>query len=196
MAIINTPRVKMNEQDAHERVHNFEEVNCGLTLEQAKAEAERCLNCKNPRCVQGCPVNVNIPKFIGYVKEGELDKAYEAITATNNLPAVCGRVCPQEEQCEKLCIRGPKLGGPVAIGYLERFVADYALKKESTVKQAEKKNYRVAVVGSGPAGLTCAADCAAAGMDVTNLKHSIRRAACLYTEYLNSDSPRPLLPRK
>lgn len=171
MAISNTPRVNMAAQDPHKRIHNFNEVNCGLTLEQAMAEAERCLDCKNPRCVKGCPVNIDIPRFINYIKTGELDNAYKAITETNNLPAVCGRVCPQEEQCEKLCIRGPKLGGAVAIGHLERFVADHALNvKDVEVEESKciaRNNIKVAVVGSGPAGLTCAADCAAAGMNVT-----------------------------
>ena len=168
MAIVNTKRVSMNEQDPHQRAHNFEEVTYGLTLEQAIAEAERCLDCKVPKCRQGCPVSVDIPTFISYIKKGDIDMAYETITRTNNLPAVCGRVCPQEEQCEKVCIRGPKLGGAVAIGYLERFAADYALKKnKQKVSNIVKNNIKVAIVGSGPAGLTCAADLAMAGMNVT-----------------------------
>lgn len=167
MAIRDRDRVKMNEQDAHQRIHNFNEVNMGLTLEQAISEAERCFDCKAPRCVKGCPVNIDIPRFINYIKSGDLDKAYQTISSTNNLPAVCGRVCPQEEQCEKLCIRGPKLGGAVAIGYLERFVADYALTKEYKAESFSQNNIKVAIVGSGPAGLTCAADCARNGMKVT-----------------------------
>ncbi len=167
MAICNNPRVVMPEQDAHERSKNFQEVTYGLTEEQALAEAARCIECKNPKCVQGCPVRVDIPGFIREIKNKDYDAAYKVIKKTNSLPAVCGRVCPQEEQCENLCIRKDKLGGSVAIGYLERFVADYALKKEDKTIVPNKIGKKVAIVGSGPAGLTCAADCANLGMEVT-----------------------------
>lgn len=162
-----SPRNKMKEQDPNVRLGNFEEVALGYDLKTAIAEAKRCLNCKNPKCREGCPVAVNIPAFIKCIVEGDLDRAAEVIKETNNLPAVCGRVCPQEEQCEKHCIRQDKLGGPVAIGALERFVADYALTKEVKAVEIEKCGLKAAVVGSGPAGLTCAADLAKAGYDVT-----------------------------
>ncbi|NCA66881.1 MAG: NADPH-dependent glutamate synthase [Clostridia bacterium] len=160
-------RNKMSEQDPVQRAKNFEEVALGFDLETAIAEAKRCLNCKLPKCRAGCPVAIDIPAFIQCVKDGDLDKADKIIKETNNLPAVCGRVCPQEEQCEKLCIRQEKLGGPVAIGALERFVADYALKKEKKAQEINKNGLKAAIIGSGPAGLTCAADLAAAGYEVT-----------------------------
>lgn len=154
-------------QSAEERNKNFKEVALGYTEEQALSEAERCLNCKNKPCVNGCPVMVRIPEFIAKVREKDYEGAYEVIAATSSLPAVCGRVCPQETQCEKHCIRGIK-GEPVGIGRLERFVADY--HNAHAAKKAEKpqsNGIKVAVVGSGPAGLTCAGDLAKKGYDVT-----------------------------
>ena len=153
-------------QPPEERIKNFREVALGFTPELALAEAERCLNCKNAPCMKGCPVGVHIPEFISHVRSGELDKAAEVLLSDNNLPAICGRVCPQENQCEKLCVRREKLGGSVAIGALERYVADYAADKGIAFRAAEKKNARVAVVGTGPASLSCAADLAKAGVNV------------------------------
>lgn len=153
-------------QPPEERIKNFREVVLGFTPELALAEAERCLNCKNAPCMKGCPVGVHIPEFISHVRSGELDKAAEVLLSDNNLPAICGRVCPQENQCEKLCVRREKLGGSVAIGALERYVADYAADKGIAFRAAEKKNARVAVVGTGPASLSCAADLAKAGVNV------------------------------
>ena len=158
-------RVAQNEQLAEIRRNNFLEVCTGYTLEQAKAEAERCLNCKNPQCMKGCPVGVNIPKFITEVKNGNLDKAVVYLKMDNNLPSICGRVCPQEQQCEKFCIRN-RIDEAVCIGGLERFVGDYALEQTSKVDIA-KNGKKVAIVGSGPAGLSCASELARAGFDVT-----------------------------
>ncbi|MDP3044728.1 MAG: FAD-dependent oxidoreductase, partial [Bacillota bacterium] len=160
----------MPEQDPHARVGNFNEVALGYAAEDAIAEAGRCLHCKDAPCKQGCPVEVDIPEFISEIIEGRFDEAADVIRLKNNLPAICGRVCPQESQCEKFCLMGKKFE-PVAIGRLERFVADYALEKEqseeSPVKSADGQGRRVAVVGSGPAGLTCAADLARMGYQVT-----------------------------
>ncbi len=154
-------------QSAEERNKNFKEVALGYTEEQALSEAERCLNCKNKPCVNGCPVMVSIPEFIAKVREKDYEGAYEVIAKTSSLPAVCGRVCPQETQCEKHCIRGIK-GEPVGIGRLERFVADYHNEhcKEKASKP-QRNGIKVAVVGSGPAGLTCAGDLAKKGYEVT-----------------------------
>jgi len=160
-------RVPVREQDAKERATNFEEVCLGYNLEEAMAEASRCINCKNAQCVKGCPVSINIPGFIEQVKEGNIEAAYQIISESSALPAVCGRVCPQESQCEGKCIRGFK-GDPISIGKLERFVADWA--RENGIKPTgatEKKGKKVAVIGSGPAGLTCAGDLAKMGYDVT-----------------------------
>jgi glutamate synthase (NADPH/NADH) small chain len=160
-------KVPVREQDPNVRNKNFDEVCLGYNLEEAKAEASRCLNCKNARCIQGCPVSINIPKFIAEVKEGNIEKAYEVISESSALPAVCGRVCPQESQCEGVCIRGIK-GEAVSIGKLERFVADYARENGITPKGADKLNgKKVAVIGSGPSGLTCAGDLAKLGYEVT-----------------------------
>lgn len=158
----------MPAQSAEERIGNFDEVALGYTPQIAKEEADRCLNCKNAPCTSGCPVGVHIPDFIACVKKGDMEGAYRTLKNDNNLPAVCGRVCPQENQCEKHCVRKDKLGGSVAIGNLERYVADYAAKNgfEETEPTA-KIDRRVAVVGSGPASLSCAADLARAGVDVT-----------------------------
>lgn len=160
-------RVPVREQDPQVRAKNFEEVCLGYNKEEAMAEASRCLNCKNAKCMTGCPVSIDIPGFISKVKEGDMEGAYQVISQYSALPAVCGRVCPQESQCECHCIRGIK-GEPVSIGKLERFVADWA--RENNVKPEpakEKKTQKVAVIGSGPAGLTCAGDLAKAGYDVT-----------------------------
>lgn len=160
-------KVKMPEQDPLKRNSNFNEVALGYTEEMAIEEAQRCLQCKTKPCVAGCPVNVHIPEFIKLVAEGKFEEAYHKIRETNTLPAICGRVCPQETQCEKVCVRGKK-GEPVAIGRLERFVADwYMANRENKTEKVEKKNKKVAVIGSGPAGLTCAGDLAKAGYDVT-----------------------------
>ncbi len=155
---------EMPMQDAKVRATNFTEVALGYTAEQAKDEALRCLNCKNPVCVQGCPVGINIPAFIDKIKQDDIDGAYEVISLSSNLPAICGRVCPQESQCEAKCVRGIK-GEPVGIGRLERYVADNATAKE--IKKAESNGHKVAIVGSGPAGLTAAGDLAKLGYQVT-----------------------------
>ncbi|MBP3447962.1 MAG: NADPH-dependent glutamate synthase [Clostridia bacterium] len=158
---------KMPHQDPNVRNKNFQEVALGYTLEQAKDEAERCLQCKHKPCVGGCPVAIDIPAFIQKIKEEDLEGAYEIINRSSSLPAVCGRVCPQETQCEARCVRGIK-GEPVAIGRLERFVADWHrlnVEKEPTL--APKNGHKVAVIGAGPAGLTCAGDLAKAGCEVT-----------------------------
>ncbi len=160
-------RVPISEQDPAVRATNFEEVCLGYTKEEAFEEAERCLNCKNPKCVEGCPVSINIPGFISELKQADIEKAYEVISESSALPAVCGRVCPQESQCEGRCIRGIK-GEAVSIGKLERFTADWA--RENGIKpttDAPKNGHKVAVIGSGPAGLTCAGDLAKLGYDVT-----------------------------
>ena len=160
-------KVPMPEQDPNVRNKNFEEVALGYTKEMAMEEATRCINCKNKPCMSGCPVCVRIPEFIAQVAAGNFDEAYNIITSTNGLPAVCGRVCPQENQCEGKCIRGIK-GEPVSIGRLERFVADYhmAHSNDDAVKP-ESNGIKVAVVGAGPAGLTCAGDLAKLGYEVT-----------------------------
>lgn len=152
-------------QDAAERIKNFDEVAKGFTPKLALAEAARCLNCKNAPCTKGCPVGVRIPNFIAALLNDGADAAAGVLFADNNLPAVCGRVCPQENQCEKYCVRREKLGGSVAIGALERFVADNA--EVAKTAAATRQSARVAVVGSGPAGLSCAADLARAGIQVT-----------------------------
>ena len=160
-------KVPVREQDAKVRAGNFEEVCLGYNEEEAMAEASRCLNCKNARCVGGCPVSIDIPGFIQQVKEGNFEEAYRILSRQTSLPAVCGRVCPQETQCEGQCIRGIK-GEPVSIGKLERFVADWACEHGiAPVAEVEKKGRKVAVIGSGPAGLTCAGDLAKMGYDVT-----------------------------
>ena len=160
-------KIPVREQDAAVRATNFEEVCLGYNMEEAMAEASRCINCKNAQCVKGCPVSINIPGFIEQVKEGNFEAAYQIISESSALPAVCGRVCPQESQCEGKCIRGIK-GDPISIGKLERFVADWA--RENGIKPEgakEKLGKKVAVIGSGPAGLTCAGDLAKMGYDVT-----------------------------
>ena len=159
-------RVPVREQDPAVRAHNFDEVCLGYNKEEAMEEASRCLHCKNAKCVQGCPVSINIPDFVAAVKEGEFEKAYQVIGQSSALPAVCGRVCPQENQCEGKCIRGIK-GEPVSIGKLERFVADWAKENGIKPETAKVKNgKKVAVIGAGPAGLTCAGDLAKLGYEV------------------------------
>ena len=159
-------KVPMPEQDPKVRARNFEEVTLGYTKSMAMEEAARCLHCKNMPCVSGCPVNVRIPEFIAKVAEGNFEEAYEIISSTNGLPAVSGRVCPQENQCEGKCVRGIK-GEPVAIGRLERFVADYMMEKPQAVKKPASNGHKVAVIGAGPSGLTCATDLAKLGYEVT-----------------------------
>ena len=160
-------RVPIREQEPKVRAANFEEVCLGYTQEEAQEEASRCLNCKNAQCVKGCPVSINIPKFISEVKEGKFADAAATIAESSALPAVCGRVCPQESQCEGKCIRGIK-GEPVSIGKLERFVADWSRENGVVPAKPEKTNgIKVAVIGSGPSGLTCAGDLAKMGYEVT-----------------------------
>lgn len=160
-------KVKMPEQDPNVRNKNFDEVALGYTPEMAMEEARRCLHCKHRPCVGGCPVNVPIPEFIEKVAEGDFDVAYEVITRENALPAICGRVCPQEDQCEGRCVRGLK-GEPVGIGRMERFVADYHMSKGCiTTPEIEKNGIKVAVIGCGPSGITCAGELARRGYDVT-----------------------------
>ena len=168
MANMSLTKVPMPEQDEVLRRDNFDEVALGYTEEMAIEEAKRCLNCKNMPCRSGCPVNVRIPEFIAKVAEGDFYAAYEIVTSTNSLPAVCGRVCPQEKQCESKCVRGIK-GESVGIGRLERFVADYVMAREdrAAIEPVITNGHRIAIVGSGPASLTCAGDLNKMGYDVT-----------------------------
>lgn len=162
-------KTPMPEQDPVCRARNFEEVALGYSEENAVAEAARCLGCKNAPCMEGCPVGVRIPEFIKKIANGEPEEAYEIITSTNLLPAICGRVCPQEHQCEGRCVRG-KMGEPVGIGALERFAADYHRTHKKTCEKAStpcRNGHKVAVVGSGPSGLACAGSLAKAGYEVT-----------------------------
>lgn len=161
------PRVSVREQDAQMRATNFEEVCYGYNSEEAQLEASRCLNCKNPRCVAACPVNINIPAFISHVMSGDFKAASDVISEDSSLPSICGRVCPQETQCEGSCILGIK-GEPVAIGKLERFVGDWSLANDAkSVAKAAANGHKIAVIGSGPAGLACASDLAKMGYEVT-----------------------------
>lgn len=166
MAFEKKPRNKMPEQEAAVRARNFNEVALGYSAETAKAEAARCLHCKNSPCMQGCPVSVNIPEFLRATAAGDFDKAGEIIGRTSSLPAICGRVCPQENQCEKMCLRA-KVDSPVAIGNTERFIGDYMLAHRKEREKAPRTGKRVAVIGSGPAGLTCAAELSNHGVEVT-----------------------------
>ena len=167
MANMSPKRNEMPTQDALVRTHNFDEVTLGYTEEQAIDEANRCLNCKNMPCVSGCPVKIHIPEFIAKIREGDFEGAYQIITKSSSLPAVCGRVCPQETQCESKCVRGIN-GESVGIGRLERFVADWhnAFCTEDPIKP-DSNGHKVAIVGSGPSGLTCAGDLAKKGYEVT-----------------------------
>lgn len=160
-------KTKMRYQDVKKRITNFFEVELGYNDSEALKEATRCLQCANPRCVKGCPVGIMIPEFIKYIKEKDIEKAYEVISKSSSLPAICGRVCPQEKQCEKMCIKGFK-SDAIAIGSLERYVADYALEHNilGDVK-ISKNGKKVAIIGSGPAGLSCAGDLIKNGFDVT-----------------------------
>ena len=168
MANMRMDKNPMPEQDPQVRKRNFDEVALGYTEEMAIDEAKRCLNCHNMPCRSGCPVSVRIPEFIAKVAEGDFDAAYDIITSTNSLPAVCGRVCPQEKQCESKCVRGIK-GEPVGIGRLERFVADYHMAKadKPEIVPPESNGHKVAIIGSGPSSLTCAGDLRKMGYDVT-----------------------------
>jgi len=167
MSNLKKKRVKAKEQDPIERGKNFKEVSLGYKEEEAIEEANRCLGCKNPKCVEGCPVSVNIPSFISFIKKGDFSTSFEELSKYNALPAVCGRVCPQESQCEGKCVLGIK-GEPLAIGQLERFIADFARNnKLSSLKKSDKTLEKVAVIGSGPAGLTCAGELAKLGYRVT-----------------------------
>ena len=169
MANMSMTKNPMPEQEPLVRNKNFDEVALGYTAETAIDEAKRCLNCKQHPCVSGCPVNVRIPEFLAKVAQGEFEEAYQIVTSTNSLPAVCGRVCPQENQCEGKCVRGIK-GEPVGVGRLERFVADWHAEHadpNAAVEKPVSNGHRIAVVGSGPAGLTCAGDLARMGYDVT-----------------------------
>ncbi|MBR2961410.1 MAG: NAD(P)-binding protein, partial [Alistipes sp.] len=160
------PRVKVREQDPMQRATNFDEVCLGYNLEEAMLESSRCLTCKNPRCVPACPVGIAIPDFISHLAQGDVEGAANVIARDSSLPSICGRVCPQESQCEGSCILGIK-GEPVAIGKLERFVGDWRLENPAEVTPVEKNGHRVAIVGSGPSGLACASDLAQMGYDVT-----------------------------
>lgn len=190
-------RIPVKEQEPLVRAKNFEEVCLGYSEEEAVAEAGRCLHCAKPMCVQGCPVSINIPEFIQEVKNRDFKKAYEIISESSSLPAVCGRVCPQESQCEGKCILGIK-GDPVSIGKLERFVADWASENGvEPLKAKEQRPEKVAVIGSGPAGLTCAGDLAKMGYQVKIFEALHQRAACLFTVFRNSVCQRiTLLPMK
>ncbi|MBR2032847.1 MAG: NADPH-dependent glutamate synthase [Alistipes sp.] len=160
------PRVPVREQDAKVRATNFEEVCYGYSVEEAQLEATRCLDCKNPRCVAACPVGIQIPRFIERLREGDMRGAADIISADSSLPSICGRVCPQETQCEGACILGIK-GESVAIGKLERFVGDWQLENGRVAQKVEKNGHKVAIVGSGPSGLACASDLAKMGYEVT-----------------------------
>lgn len=166
MAIEKKPRNLIPEQDPAVRAHNFDEVAVGFDLNLARDEASRCLRCAAAPCMKGCPVGVRIPEFLAKVREGKIEEAGEIIKSTNSLPSVCGRVCPQENQCEKMCVRA-RIDGAVSIGGVERFVGDYMLSVPAKNAAPESIGKRVAVVGSGPSGLTCASQLAAAGVEVT-----------------------------
>ena len=164
---MNDKRVIGNIQDPEKRVNNFDEVELGFTPKEALTEANRCLQCKNPRCVTGCPVNIRIPEFIKCIRENDIKGAYEVISSASSLSAVCGRVCPQERQCESMCIKALK-GEAISIGALERYVSDEAIKNGFVdVKKIKKNGKKVAIVGSGPSGISCAGELAKNGFEVT-----------------------------
>lgn len=173
-------KVKMRNLDPNERSHTFKEVALGYNEEEALKEANRCLQCANPRCIKGCPVNIEIPKFIKAIRENNIEEAYNIILNSSSLPAICGRVCPQEKQCEQMCIKGFK-GDAIAIGSLERYVADYALANNLNVNTKKAKvGKKVAIVGSGPSGLTCAGELLKEGIDVT-IYESLHKAGGVLT---------------
>ena len=173
-------KVKMRNLDPNERSHTFEEVALGYNEEEALKEANRCLQCANPRCVKGCPVNIELPKFIKAIRENNLEEAYNIILNSSSLPAICGRVCPQEKQCEQMCVKGIK-GDAIAIGSLERYVADYALANHLNANTKKAKvGKKVAIVGSGPSGLTCAGELLKEGLDVT-IYESLHKAGGVLT---------------
>ena len=193
MSNVKTP---MPEQKPEIRSCNFEEVALGYTPEQAMEEANRCLNCKTRPCVKGCPVNVPIPEFIAYIREGDFMKAAEKIKEMNLMPAICGRVCPQEKQCESHCVRGIK-GESVGIGRLERFAADYMLaNSKAPSDKPEANGHKVAVVGSGPSGLTCAGELARLGYDVTIFEALHKAGGVLVYGIPEFRLPRALFSRK
>lgn len=177
---LHLPRARMPEVDAQERVQSFIEVPRGYSEAQARAEADRCLDCKHPKCIDGCPVNINIPKFLKELRDGQFEAAALTLRHSNSLPAICGRVCPQEEQCEARCIEGVR-HDPIAIGNLERFVADWQLAhaKIPTPQLPPATGHKVAIVGSGPAGLTAAGELAKLGHDVTVFEALHRPAGVL-----------------
>ncbi len=185
------PRQKMPEQAPEKRRANFNEVNLGLSPETALLEASRCIQCKKPACVEGCPVRVDIPGFIREIKDGEFMKAFAVLKETNTLPAVCGRVCPQETQCEQVCILAKK-GDPVGIGNLERFAADYERANGGSAPpaQVEPNGKRVAIIGSGPAGLTAAGELKRFGYEVTIFEALHSPGGCWSTASLSSACPR------
>ena len=191
------PRISMPEQEPRVRAKNFLEVPTGYTPEMALKEAERCIECKKPGCVAGCPVEIDIPGFIKYMKAGEFTQSIRHIWQKNSLPAVCGRVCPQEIQCEGTCILAKK-GDPVAIGNLERFVADWERESGTGAlpPKADPTGKRIAVVGSGPSGLTVAGDLILKGHDVTVLEAFHKPGGFWSMVFPNSDCPRRLWPRK
>ena len=193
MANMTLTKTPMPEQEPQVRAHNFKEVALGYTAEMAMEEAGRCLNCKKPKCVEGCPVNVRIPEFIAKVHEGDFKAAYEIITSTNALPALSGRVCPQESQCESKCVRGIK-GESVAIGRLERFVADWYRENVNAMpEKAASNGIKVAVVGSGPAA---PATLPRRAIRSPFLKRCTPPAACWFTASPSSACPRPSWPTR
>ena len=195
MANMSLQKNPMPTQDPEVRRNNFDEVALGYTEEQAVDEAGRCLNCKHKPCVSGCPVAIDIPAFIAKIRERDFEGAYQVLHKSSSLPAVCGRVCPQETQCEAKCVRGIK-GEPVAIGRLERFVADWHNAHSASASEKPASNgIKVAIIGAGPSGLTCAGDLAKAGYEVTVFE-ALHTAAFWYTAFPSSVCPRRSCRRK
>ncbi|HLE80757.1 MAG TPA: FAD-dependent oxidoreductase, partial [Dehalococcoidia bacterium] len=194
MATVNLDRQPMPAQDPQDRIRNFEEVALGYTLEQARYEASRCLQCKKPFCRDGCPVRDEIPTFIKALRDGDMAEASRVIKGDNNLPAICGRVCPQESQCEALCVLAKK-GAPIAIGRLERYVGDWELRfgEKREGPRARPSGKRVAIVGSGPAGVTCAADLARYGHEVTMFEALHASGGVLYYGIPNFRLPKDIM---